>query len=58
MSNRFIIHSSISGISLILSAVVFGINRKATKKENQNITVTSSAEKEITAVVNASFEIE
>jgi hypothetical protein len=49
MQNRFIIPSSIIGISLILSVVVFGINWKATKKENQTITVTGSAKMEIKA---------
>lgn len=49
MANRFIIPSSIIGASLILSVVIFGINWKATKKENQTITVTGSAKKEIKA---------
>ncbi len=49
MNNRFIIPSAIIGTSLILSVIVFGINWKSTKKENQTITVTGSAKKEIKA---------
>lgn len=49
MNNRFIIPSIVLGSSLILSVIVFGINWKATNKENQTITVTGSAKKEIKA---------
>jgi hypothetical protein len=48
-NNRFIVPSLIMGGAIILSVLVFGMNWKAVKKENQTITVTGSAKKEITS---------
>lgn len=48
-NNRFIIPSGILGLSILLSVVVFSMNWKSIKKENQTITVTGSAKKEIKA---------
>jgi uncharacterized protein len=47
--NRFIIPSAILGLSLLISILVFSLNWKSIKKENQTITVTGSAKKEINA---------
>lgn len=49
MRNRFIIPSSILGLSLLLSVMVFAFNWKKINRENQTITVTGSAKKEIKA---------
>ncbi len=48
-NNRFIIPSSILGLSLLISVLVFSLNWKSIKRENQTITVTGSAKKEIKA---------
>ena len=48
-NNRFIIPSSILGLSLLTSVLVFSLNWKSIKRENQTITVTGSAKKEIKA---------
>ncbi len=48
-NNRFIIPSSIIGLSLIASVLVFSFNWKSISRENQTITVTGSAKKEIKA---------
>lgn len=47
--NRFIIPSSILGLSLLTSVLIFSLNWKSIKRENQTITVTGSAKKEIKA---------
>lgn len=47
--NRFILPSAILGVSIIVSVLVFSMNWKSIKKENQTITVTGSAKKEIKA---------
>jgi uncharacterized protein len=49
MSNRFIIPSSILGLSIFGSVLFFSLNWKSIKTENQTITVTGSAKKEIKA---------
>lgn len=49
MQNRFIIPSSILGLSLLTSVLIFSVNWKSIKRENQTITVTGSAKKEIKA---------
>jgi uncharacterized protein len=47
--NRFISPAVILGVSIIISVFIFGINWKSVKKENQTITVTGSAKKDITS---------
>ncbi len=48
-NNRFILPFAIIGVSMICSVIIFGSDWKSTKKENQTITVTGSAKKEITS---------
>lgn len=48
-NNRFIFPASILGVSLVVSVFVFAMNWKSINKENQTITVTGSAKKEIKA---------
>ena len=47
--NKFIIPSFIMGTALLLSILIFSINWKSIKKENQTITVTGSAKQAINA---------
>jgi uncharacterized protein len=47
MKNRFVLPSAIVGLAFIVSVLIFGLNWKQIKTENQTITVTGSAKRVI-----------